>query len=405
MKYFKITMHFLLTVFLISACSSSQTDNGSDAGNTPDEHEGIPNMVSITKQQAETISLTMGKVQKKSLGSNIKVNGYLELYPQDQAWVSPFIGGNVQAIYVIEGEKVKKGQTLALLAHPDYILMQQQLQQNNTQLEYLKTEYDRKEKLYKEEISSGREYQKAKAEYFSTLAATKGLKTKLELLNLNVNKVLAGELFSAIPINTPIDGFVGKVSIKLGDFVEPAKTMFQINNSANTHVDFRVYEKDIYKIRKGQKAYFTVANKPGQLLEAQIESIGQTFEDDPKAIHIHARLTSPAAGNMIPGLYVEGRIVENEKLTNVLPEEAVVTEGSRSFVFVKVTQDEDEGNVSDHSEVKMSFKVQDVITGIRDAGFIEVSFTEPQNKDALIVYYGAYMLSSELVKSQLEHED
>ncbi len=398
-----LAMFFAVAAFLGSCTSNSTSTKTEEHGEEHTENEeGSSNMVSITPEQAEVLGLTTAKVVKKSLGNNIKVNGFLDLYPQDEANVNAFIGGNVSNIYFVEGDKIKKGQVLARLEHPDYLQMQQELQQSVNELKYLKTEFERKEKLYKEEISSGREFQKARSDYYSTQSKIKGLKAKLKLLNLNVSKVVAGELFPTVPVISPIDGFVGEVYVRIGDFANPGVNMFYISNNAKTHVDFRVYEKDIYKIRVGQKAYFTIANKPGELIEAHIQTIGRTFEDDPKAVHVHAVIDSKVSTDLLPGLYVEGRIVESEKMMDVIPEQAIIKEGTRSFVFIKVEHNEEESE--EHHDEKLSFEVVDVTTGIKDAGFVEVTFAEPLPQDAEIVVNGAYMLSSELVKGELEHD-
>jgi len=398
-----LLMAVLITAGLFTFGCSNQNSSPVEGAERADEHgdleeEGGAKEVSITVEQAKVLGLTTGKVMQKSLGHNIKVNGFLDLYPQDEAKINTFIGGNVSTIYIVEGDWVKKGQILARLEHPDYIQMQQELQQNANELEYLKTEFERKEKLYNEDISSGREYQKARADYYSTQSKIKGLKAKLKLLNLNADKIIKGELYPTVPVKSPIAGYVGEVLITIGGFIEPGTNMFHITNNAKTHVDFRVYEKDIYKIKVGQKAYFTIANKPGELIEAHIQKIGRTFEDAPKAIHVHANIDSKVTTDLLPGLYVEGRIIENERMMNVLPEEAIVTEGDRSFIFIAVGN-EDDGD--DH----LTFEVLDVTIGIRDAGFVEVTFAKALPENAEIVFNGAYMLSSELVKGLLEHDD
>ncbi len=399
----RIAMLFIVVAFLGSCTTDTATTATEEHDDEQDEHnEGESKGVSITTAQAEVLGLTTTLVVKKSLGNNIKVNGFLDLYPQDEANVNSFIGGNVSKIYFVEGDKIKKGQVLARLEHPDYLQIQQELQQSVSELDYLKTEFERKEKLYKEEISSGREFQKARSEYYSTQSKIKGLKAKLKLLNLNVSKVIKGELFPTVPVISPIDGFIGEIYIRIGDFANPGVNMFYISNNAKTHVDFRVYEKDIYKIKVGQKAYFTIANKPGELIEAHIQTIGRTFEDDPKAVHVHAIIDSKVSTDLLPGLYVEGRIVESEKMMDVIPEEAIIKEGNRSFIFIKVHHAEKKGE--DRSDEKLSFMVVDVTTGIKDAGFIEVTFAEPLPKGTEVVVNGAYMLSSELVKGELEHE-
>ena len=393
----KNVMHIAMlfgAITFLGSCSSDSSSEGDE--HNEEQEEGPLDKVSITPAQAKVLGLKTNVIVRKSLGNNIKVNGFLDLYPQDEANVNAFVGGNISKIYFVEGNRVKKGQVLARLEHPDYLQMQLELQQSVNELDYFKTEFERKEKLYKEEISSGREFQKARSEYYSTQSKIKGLKAKLKLLNLNVSKVIAGELFPTVPVISPIDGFIGEVYVRIGDFANPGVNLFYITNNDKTHVDFRVYEKDIYKIEVGQKAYFTIANKPGELIEAHIQTFGSTFEDDPKAVHVHALIDSKVNTDLLPGLYVEGRIVESEKMMDVVPEEAIVTEGIRSFVFVKGEGDDDG---------KLHFDVVDVTIGIRDAGFVEVTFAEPLVKEAEIVTVGAYMLSSELIKGQLEDDD
>jgi len=405
MKKYIISILIISTIIqFLTGCSSASEKNpethAEEAG-----HEEKPNTVSITKAQAETIKLKIGKIEMKSLGNNVKVTGSLHLYPQDQAKVSTFVGGNVKTIYVREGDWVKKGQTMVLLEHPDFIQMQQELQQQTSQLDYLNREYERKKALYDEKVSSGREYQLAKSEYLSIQSSINALKSKLNLLGLNVDKVLQGEIFSSIPIKSPINGYVSDIAISTGDYLPPQMSLFHVTDNSKIHADFRVYEKDIHKVHKGQKVYFTVANKPGELLEGQIDDIGKTFEDDPKSVHVHASIDSKNQKDMLPGMYVEGRIVEQEKNLPVVPEEAIVSEGNESYIFI-VTENGNEGhdNKKDTNDERIFFERVAVTTGVKDAGFVEIS-TSRSLTDVKIVVAGAYSLSSEMIKGELEHED
>ena len=52
------------------------------------------------------------------------------------------------------GDKVRKGQVLAVLENPEFIRIQQQYMEIHGQLGYLQEEYDRKKILQEEEITS-----------------------------------------------------------------------------------------------------------------------------------------------------------------------------------------------------------------------------------------------------------
>ncbi|WP_373519969.1 efflux RND transporter periplasmic adaptor subunit [Pricia sp.] len=357
------------------------------------EEEGV---VEISRQQAETIGLETKPLETRNLGNNIKVTGRLELFPQDRANISPFVGGNVRSIKVIEGDKVQQGEVLAYLEHPDIISIQQEFQEKNDELVFLKQDFERKQTLYDKGVSSGKEFQMAQSKFRSTTSSVNGLKSKLQLLGINTSKVEEGQIYSAVPITSPISGFVDEVMVSLRDYVAPQTKMFGVSDNSELHLDLKVYEKDIPKVQIGQKIIFTVASKPDELLTAEVHSIGKTFEEDPKALHVHAHIDNKN-GDLLPGMYAEGRIVQGEKSGFAVPEEAIVKEGEQSYIFIV---DEDENP----EENRMKYKRIPVSTGVNDLGFVEINLPTGVAENLKIVTNGAYTLSSEMVKGELGHD-
>lgn len=370
-------------------------EEGHDEGEEEGGHSEEEGVVELTKQQAETIGLEIKPLEERNLGNNIKVTGVLELFPQDRANISPFVGGNVRSIKVIEGDQVRKGEVLAYLEHPDIISMQQEFQEKNYELVFLEQDFERKQTLYDKGVSSGKEFQRAQSKFRSTTSSVNALRSKLRLLGLNIDKIAEGQIFPAVPIFTPISGFVDEVMVNLGDYVAPQTKMFTVSDNSKLHVDLKVYEKDISKVELGQQIFFTVASKPSEILKAKVHSIGKTFETDTKALHIHADMDNKN-GDLLPGMYVEGRIVQGEKKGLAVLEEAIIKEGEQSFIFILDEDEEKEAN-------KMKFKMIPVTVGITDLGFVEVNLPAEVSKDAKVVINGAYNLSSEMIKGELEH--
>ena len=404
MKHIYIISLALITSLLIGCNNKTESNSGHNDENTTSEemaqgeegHNEQKVVVELTKQQAQIIGLEMKPLEKKSLGNTIKVTGQLELFPQDRANIGTFVGGNVRSIKVIEGDKVNKGQVLAYLEHPDIITMQQEFQEKNDELVFLDQDFERKKILHEKGVSSGKEFQMAKSKFRSTTSSVNGLRSKLRLLGINTDKVLQGQIFSSIPISTPISGYVDEVMISLGDYVAPQTKMFTVSDNSEIHADFKVYEKDIHKVKQGQEIYFTVASKPGELLKAKIHAIGKTFENDPKALHVHADVHNEDK-ELIPGMYVEGRIIQDEKLVFAIPEDAVIMEGQQASIFIL---DEDRKQ----EENKLKFKMVPVTLGITDLGFVEINLPKAISEKVKIVTKGAYTLSSEMLKGELEHK-
>ncbi len=382
-----------------SSTSEKMKNNGDahvEEGEHNEEDEGEEGLVVLTMQQAETIGLETKTLEERNLGNNIKVTGMLELFPQDKANISPFVGGNVSSIKVVPGDNVRKGQVLAYIEHPDIIAMQQEYQEKNDELVFLKQDFERKQTLYDKGVSSGKEFQMAQSQYRSTTSSVNGLRSQLRLLGINPDKVAEGQIYSAVPITTPISGYVDEVMISLGDYVAQQSKMFSISDNSKIYVNFKVYEKDIKQIKKGQQIHFSTASRPDELLKATVRSVGKTFNTDPKALEVLADIENKDK-DLLPGMYVEGRIVQGEKMVLAVPEDAIVKNGEKTFIFV---QDNDK-----KEENKLRFNMVPVNIGISDLGYVEISLPSGISKDITIVTKGAYILSSEMIKAELGDDD
>ena len=379
-------------VFLISCGGSGKKDSGHghDHGSGGHEEE-----IRLSMEQFQSMEMEIDTLSRRNMSSYVVSNGQLEVPPQNEAEVTAIIGSNVQSIQVIEGETVKKGQVLAYLAHPDLIQIQTDYLTEWNELQFLELEYKRQEKLYAEKVSSGKEYQKTKSDYFSKQGVVKGLEAQLGLLGISPEKVQKNELYQKIAVRSPIDGYIRLVEIKVGQFVRPEMAMFEIVNTEHIHADLMVFEKDVHKVKEGQKVLFTVESLPGKELEAVIYSVGKAFEQDPKAIHLHAEIENKE-GLLIPGMYVNGKILTENSSSMVIPEEGIVKQNDKYFIF----QGELEGDGEDQ---EWSFKPIEVVAGVSDGGWVEVSFLSPIEEDARFAMNNAYILMADLKKEEAEH--
>ncbi len=117
-------------------------------------------------------------------------------------------------------------------------------------------------------------------------------------------------------------------------------------------------------------------------------------------MHIHARIKESTAG-LIPGMYISGHLHADENLTRTLPNDALVAEGAKSYVFIK---DDTVIENSHENENLMAFRMVEVITGQKDDGFTEVHLLDSLPENTRIVMNTAYYLLSDLRKEETEHE-
>ena len=88
-----IKTYFLLPLVMILACTHEHSHEQHDPHLTDkEEMEHEADVVHLTKLQAEKIKLELGHFEEKNLRATIKVNGQLELPPQNKADVSAITG-------------------------------------------------------------------------------------------------------------------------------------------------------------------------------------------------------------------------------------------------------------------------------------------------------------------------
>lgn len=375
---------------MLFACGGEATKEEATAQDQAqnEDHHGA---VHLTQKQMEVLEMKVDKISERNMGSYVQVNGQLELPPQHEAEITAIIGSNVQDIKVIEGQKVKKGQVLAYLAHPDLIQLQSDYITTWNEFQYLKSEYERQEKLYKEKVGSGKEFQKIKSEYMSKEGMVKGMEAKLSMLGISKQSLRENKITRNIAVRSPINGFVRLVHVKLGQFVNPATPMFEIINVEHVHAALMVFERDVYKVKEGQKVHFTVESLPGKELTAEIYAVGRNFETELKAVHLHADLDNKE-GVLIPGMYVQGRIYVEDAKVFSLPEDAVVREGDQYFVFT----------VHKHGE-EWEFRQVEVGIGVKDNGWVEIKPMKSFEAGTQFALNNAYKLLAEMQKSEAEH--
>ncbi len=395
-KFINMKTIFLAVIFMIGlvACNDrpeSKTEN-KRAETEVEVPEGMT-PVSLTQQQLKSLNIEVTTMGKRDFHNVVEANGHLQVPPQNMASVTAIVGANVSSIKVFTGDKVKIGQTLATLSHPQLLQLQSTFLNDWNSMEYMQKEYQRQKKLYNAKVGSGKDFQKVSADYFTLKSDIKNLESQLRMLHMDPEKIKQGYIYEEVPVISPIDGYVDKVSVNIGQYVEPQKTMFKIINNDRIHADLLIFEKDVYKVKIGQKVRFSVASHPDEMLTATIFAVGKSFEQNPKAVHVHAMFKNRGYG-LIPGMYITGRISTDNDFSYALPEGAVVREDGKNYIFS--AQKEKEG---------IRFTPVEVVVGQTEEGWDEINLLSPLKSGTLFAWNGAYYLISEMKKNETGEED
>ncbi len=373
-------MKSLIKIFLAFAllsCSSQSHKN--DAETESSNSQTLRSQISLTDEQQKTIVIRLGSIEKRSISSNIKANGMLDVPPQNLVSISAPLGGFVKSTELLQGMHVKKGQVIVVLEHPDYIQLQQDYLDNKNRLEFLEQDYNRQLDLSKENVNALKSLQQAKSTFLSTKAKVEGLKAKLKMVNINPAEIENGEIKNTVSMISPISGYVSQVNVNLGMHVSPTDVMFRIVDTEHVHAEAQVFEKDIPKLKIGQLAHITLSNESTERL-AKVFLIGKEITPE-RTLRVHCHLEGEDS-NLIPGTYFSALIETGSASTFALPVDALVNFEGKHFVFIET------------DAVKHSYELVEIKAGASDNGFVEIIspenlFTDFKNK---IVVNGSFQL-------------
>ena len=338
-------LYILLFAIVFIACGNEKT-NEPEVETTEAQNDEI----SITQAQFESENMAFGSLSEFDFNESIKVNGMIDVPPQNKSSISTFIGGYITKTPLLIGDEVKKGQLLVTLQNPEYVEIQQNYLEVAEQLNYLKSEFNRQKTLFDEEITSEKNYLKAESSYKSNLAHYNGLRKKLQMMNISPQRVEQGQISSSINLYAPIEGFVTKVNVSNGTYVSPSDVILEIVDTDHIHLELSVFEKDIMSVKKGQKILFQIPEASNKTFEAEVHLVGTTINETSRRVKVHGHVDNED-NNFIVGMFVEAEIINKSSKRIGLPRESVVSQEGDTFVLVVNKKD---NNVFHLQKVKVN---------------------------------------------------
>lgn len=288
--------------------------------------------VELGRDQIEANHMKLVGLTGMYIPKGISCSGLIDVPPQNRATISPLMDGYVKDSKLLVGDRVEKGQVLALLENPEYITLQQQYLELNERLAYLEAEYQRQITLREENISSKKSYLKAESEYKSSLAMHKGLESRLRMLAIDPARVRSGDFTSTITLRAPISGRITSMNLNKGLFVRATDKVMEIVSSEHMHLELNVYEKDVLKIRPGQPLKYRIPEASTELFSGNVHLVGTALGDD-RSIKVHGHLDDETGANFLVGMFVEATIVTDSIAVMALPSTALLEQGDEAYVL------------------------------------------------------------------------
>lgn len=384
----------LITTGLLSCSGDGANKQDDDQKDSKQEaKQKNSDIIELTLQQMQAVGITVGPIEEKNLTTVVKANGQLAVPPQNMANVSILSGGIVRNIKVFEGQQVHKGQILATIENQELIKIQQDYLAARNNFTYIAAEYQRQTQLQAAGAGTGKSFQAAQATYNAEQARIKAYETNLRQLGVVPGQISGGNIVSSFPVVSPIGGTVGTIKATTGAFVQPGTAIMEVVDNSKIHCDLIVFEKDLSKVKPGQRVNFELTNQNNQQIKGRISGINKSFENESKGVIVHAIIENSDKLNLIPGMYVTALISVGTGKMPAVPVDAVISSTGKQYIYVAMENKKDS---------LQSFKKTEVATGVTELGYSNIKQLVQLPPNTKVITKGAFYLQSKAAGSTEE---
>jgi len=257
----------------------------------------------------------------------------------------PEVSGRVVKIGFRDGERVRRGQLLVQL---DDHLPQAQVQQAQAELSIARANHKRNQELVAQNFISAQRVDESAA----------------NLQVADAKLALARATLQRLRIVAPFDGVAGISNVNVGDYLKDGADIVNVEDLDAVFVDFRLPERFQSKVRKGQTALIDVDALPGKRFAAVIQAIDPLVDANGRSVGVRGCIDNRHL-QLRPGMFARIHTVFSvREQARVVPEEAIVPQGGRQFVYKLVVGPDQDTRIAQRVEVKV---------GVRQPGRVEVT--------------------------------
>jgi HlyD family secretion protein len=258
--------------------------------------------------------------------------------------------GRIVGVYVQPGDHVQKGQLLAKLYDgiliPQVERLRASLEQAQAQAALSAAEYRRAQGVEAAGALSAEDIEKRRATAVTDAANVKVAAAQLAEAEARVSRTR---------IVAPVAGTVLTRHAEVGQIANPGgETLFRVASNGEVEMRGQLAEQDLAQVKVGDTASVQITGL-AQSFPGKVWLLGAII--DPQSRLGEIRIALPADPALRPGAFARGSVLLSKALRPVVPQTAVLTDNSGSYVYIVNAQDHAErravtvANTSEHGVV------------------------------------------------------
>ncbi|MEP6652778.1 MAG: efflux RND transporter periplasmic adaptor subunit [Myxococcales bacterium] len=349
-----------------------------------EEHEALPTKVRLSPDVVRSAGIKTAAAVSDSLAVTADLTGEIAADPDRSARLAARVAGRILEVKVKEGDRVKAGQTIALLESPELARARAAMASTLARAKATRLNFDRLQRLEAKSLASGQEVAAAEAESAALDAEVAAAKQTLAAFGQGAEQAQGGT--ARVTIRSPLAGFVLSRDAVQGQSVDAEHVIAVIGDLDQVYFLGRLFEKDLARVKTGAATEVRLNAYPTEVFEGKIETIGRQL--DPAARTVMARILVRNHGDLVKvGLFGTARVVVGPADTGtkrvVVPLSAVTRVADKDVVFVR--------------QADGDFELHPITVGRSAAGRVEVLGGLRAGEQ--VVVEGVFTLKSAILKS------
>ena len=270
----------------------------------------------------------------------IEITGKLEA--EEDAFISPEMNGQIDKIYVREGQYANKGQLLLSL---NTSITESSIQEVKTGLELANKFYEKQEELWEQKIGSEMQYLEAKNAKEQSEARLATLEAQLDMAR----------------VKAPFSGVVETIMLKEGELAAPGMQIIQMVSLNNLKLYGNISERYMTSINKGDMVIVTFPDVEGVNVEVPIHRVGNVIDNASRTFRIEMKINNRQK-KLKPNMYSTIQVNDFKTAsTFVVPSVAIKQDIKGNYLYVASREEGELKARKRYVETGLSYKDQTMI--------------------------------------------
>lgn len=388
-------IRFLIFIMIIALLFNLSCGNDSkeETPDTKESSQSTDSSVIMLKPEAlASAGIQLEEAGYRTLQSEMEVPGTIQANEDRLTHVGPRISGRIVEVAVKLGDRVRKGQKLAVIDSVELGKAQSEYLAAKAKLLVAEKAYERAKTLLEGKVIGTGEFQRREGEFLTTKSDAQAAEDQLHLFGVTEQEIKKldheAALSSRVAIVSPLDGTVIERHVTMGEVVEPAKSILTIADLSTVWGIAEVPEKNISMIQKDTEAIVSITAHPGENFHGKITYISDVLDADSRTAKVRVEVDN-SEGKLKPEMFASFKVPIGEKEKSLaVPTASIQRDGSQPIVYVALTNN--------------SFEKRIVKLGLESKGYQQV--LEGIQAGEKVVAKGAFVLKSESMKGEMEEE-